>query len=363
MSAQFTSGTVNFSSLGTAGCGAELVCWAGNLNLIKMTSAEPSRKTAYGRDIAVRVVWQKLGMDLSFRAIAKRLQIGVGSAYRLYRRYIETSEFSPPKRSSRPGVRKLDELHELYIIGLLMVNPGLYLAEICQKIKAATGVSVSGATVCRILQRNGYTRKKIAHIAKQRCVSYRGAFMAQIMHYPSSYLVWIDETGSDHRDHIRKFGYQIRGLPPVYRRLVYRGVRISAIAAISSEGLITHELLTGTTNGEIFLDFLRGSLIPSMQSFPATRSVVIMDNCSIHHVQQVKQLLEAAGILLIFLPPYSPDYNPCEEMFSYIKYYLKDHDELLQSMDTRSCKHVLHSAFESITESQCKNWISHAGYN
>ncbi len=176
-------------------------------------------------------------------------------------------------------------------------------------------------------------------------------------------IIIIDETGSDRRDHIRKFGYQIRGLTPTYHRFFCRGSHISSIAAISSEGLLTYETLTGTTNGDKFLDFVRGSLIPCMHSFPETRSVVIMDNCSIHHIQEVKEEFEAAGIVLIFLPPYSPDYNPCEEMFSYIKYYLKDHDEILQSMNTQSCIHVLHSAFASVTKLQCKNWIAHAGYN
>ena len=85
-----------------------------------------------------------------------------------------------------------------------------------------------------------------------------------------------------------------------------------------------------------------------------------MDNCAIHHVQQVQQEFESAGIMVIFLPPYSPDYNPCEEMFSYIKYYLKDHDEILQSISDP--KEIIKSAFESVTASHCNKWITHSGY-
>lgn len=328
-----------------------------------MTSAEPARTVAYTKDIAVRVVWQRLGMNMSFRDIARRLQIGVGTAFRLYKRFVATGELSPPQRACRPDARKLDEYHELYIMSLLIDNPGLYLSEICLAIKDATGVIVSGSTVCRVLQRNGYTRKKITQVAKQRCVEYRGAFMAEIIDYPGDFFVWLDETGSDKRDHIRKFGYQIRGLPPVYHRYLVRGTRLSTISALSSEGLITHEIMTGTTNGDKFYDFLRGNLIPCMQSFPAPRSILVMDNCSIHHVQIIKDLLQSCGILAIFLPPYSPDYNPCEEMFSYIKYYLKDHDELLNPTSSiQLFRQVLNSAFLSVTESQCKQWISHAGY-
>ena len=60
-----------------------------------------------------------------------------------------------------------------------------------------------------------------------------------------------------------------------------------------------------------------------MQPFDGenTWSILVLDNCSVHHVQEVSKLLDEAGILHFFLPPYSPDFNPAEEMFSYIKYY------------------------------------------
>ena len=68
-------------------------------------------------------------------------------------------------------------------------------------------------------------------------------------------------------------------------------------------------------NGERFEDFLRTTLLPFLQSFNWINhhSVVIMDNASIHHIQGVVDLIEnQAGAKLFFLPPYSPDLNPCE---------------------------------------------------
>ena len=58
----------------------------------------------------------------------------------------------------------------------------------------------------------------------------------------------------------------------------------------------------------------------------ATKSIAILDNCSIHHVYEAKQEFEDAGILLLFLPPYSPDLNPTEHI---VKYYLRDHDDII----------------------------------
>ena len=80
-----------------------------------MTSAEPARTMAYSTDIGWRIVWQRIGMGLSFRDIADRLQISVSTAHRLYMRFEQTGEVAPLKPQIRPGSRKLDEYHELYI--------------------------------------------------------------------------------------------------------------------------------------------------------------------------------------------------------------------------------------------------------
>lgn len=321
---------------------------------------EPGRTAPYSPDIGWRVIWQRIGMGMSFRSIAQRLQIGVGTAHRLFKRFEERGDVDPLKRSKRPDNRKLDNLHELYILGLVLQNPSLYLNEICQRIQEATSVTVSASCVCRALHRNGFTRKKISQIAKQRCAEFRGDFMAQILEYPRDFLVFLDETGSDNRDHIRKFGYSLRGETPIYHRFLVRGTRISTVTALSSEGIIDYQFTTGTVNGDKFIDFVRGNLIPNMQPYPASNSILIMDNCAIHHVSEIKEMLESAGILVIFLPPYSPDYNPAELLFSYIKYYLKDHDEVMQcGIDPL---HILTAAFQSVTVSHCNAWISECGY-
>ena len=104
--------------------------------------------------------------------------------------------------------------------------------------------------------------------------------------------MWVDETGSDAKNHIRKFSYTLRGQTPIYHRFVARGKRISAIASITScKGLVGVELTTGSVNSGRFLEFVRGTLIPEMQPFDGSRrrSIVIMDNCSIHHAQLVKR--------------------------------------------------------------------------
>ena len=186
--------------------------------------------------------------------------------------------------------------------------------------------------------------------------------MTEVLPYDPEYFVWVDETGSDARSHIRKFNLALCGQTPVYHMFLALGKRISAIAAISCEGLVGVELTTGNVNGEKFLEFVHGTLIPEMEPFDGTKrkSIVVLDNCSIHHARLVKDALQDAGILVIYLPPYSPDLNPIEQAFSYIKYYLKEHDELLQVVTQPTA--IIQAAFDSITAKQCQGWIKHSGY-
>lgn len=326
-------------------------------------SAEPGRKRAYSTDIRLRIVYQRIGMGLTFNTIARHLNVATSTVHRIFKQFELNGDIvAASPRSHRPEIRLLDERCELIVIGLILESPTLYLHEVCQQIQEITSLSVSQATICRLLQRYGLTRKKVKQVALQRCYMLRGAFMAQCSLFSREQLVWLDETGSNSKDHIRRFGYAIRGTTPVSHRLLIRGKRVNAIAALASDGIIAVDTVVGTVDGQTFFDFLRGTLIPRMRAFNGSNpnSVIIMDNCSIHHIQEVKQLLNQAGILALFLPPYSPDLNPIEEAFNYVKSYLRKHDILLQSgapMPT-----IVEAAFESITINQCNSWITDSGY-
>ena len=82
----------------------------------------------------------------------------------------------------------------------------------------------------------------------------------------------------------------------------------------------THSGLTKATKWDDFFDFIRGTLIPHMGPFDGVspHSILIMDNCSVHHVNKVRKLLQQAGFFMLFLPPNSPNLNPLEKAFSYI---------------------------------------------
>jgi hypothetical protein len=172
-----------------------------------------------------------------------------------------------PTVSNRDSIRKLSQHDELIIVGLLLQldDPSLCMSEICQKISMFARLEVSPATICRVIHRNGFTRKKLQQIALQRSVEYRGQFFAEAQFYDIKQFVWVDETGSDDRNRRRKFGYSLRGEPPDCHRLLFRGRRVSAIAAMSTDGVVAYDLVHGNVNGERFIQFLQGKLVPVSQ--------------------------------------------------------------------------------------------------
>ena len=108
-----------------------------------------------------------------------------------------------------------------------------------QKVYDYTNEVILPATVCNVMHKHGITRKKIQHIALQRNASHHGAYIAEILVYKSNMLVFADETGKDGRDCLRRFGYALKGQTPQCSLHLRRGTRTSAIAAISTTGVVS----------------------------------------------------------------------------------------------------------------------------
>ena len=234
----------------------------------------------------------------------------------------------------------------------------MYLSELCQELLETTGVAAAPPTICCLLKLYGITRKQIRQVALQRNDALRGAFMDHCSLFDPGMFVWIDETGSDAKTNIRKYGYALRGVTPVNHRILSRSHRVNAMAAFSMSSVVAVEFTTTTVNTQVFFDYIRGSIVPNMHPFNGTnaKSIAIMDNLSVHRTTEVVDLFRQAGIMLM----YSPDLNPAEEAFSYVKNYLRKHDSLLQVVPDP--KDVIVLAFKSITTEHCTAWASHSGY-
>ena len=161
------------------------------------------------------------------------------------------------------------------------------------------------------------------------------------------------------RDSLRKYGYSVRGRPAISQKLSFRGQRLSAMVVMTNSGILNYKLTPSTVDADEFKTFAE-DLLPQLMEFNGvnSHSVIILDNCAIHHVEDVVQLFNEVGVMVHFLPPYSPDYNPIEEAFSKVKTVLKCMQDSMHStlIDLETC---IAAAIASISSDDCQQYVRH----
>lgn len=126
-------------------------------------------------------------------------------------------------------------------------------------------------------------------------------------------------------------------------------------AGLRLDGMMAPMLLDGPMHGDAFRAYVRYVLIPELKA----GDVVVMDNLPAHKVSGVRDAIEAAGASLLYLPPYSPDFNPIEMAFSKLK-------ALLRKAAARTMDALWATAAEAIEQFQpneCINYFAAAGYD
>ena len=127
------------------------------------------------------------------------------------------------------------------------------------------------------------------------------------------------------------------------------------LAALRQDKLTAPCVVDGAINGETFLAYVEQSLVPTL----SPGDIVIMDNLSSHKVVGVRQAIEAAGATLLYLPPYSPDLNPIEQLFAKLK-------ALLRTAAARTFEALIQAiaaALNAFTPGECANYFANAGYS
>jgi transposase len=101
-----------------------------------------------------------------------------------------------------------------------------------------------------------------------------------------------------------------------------REQRWQILLAYTQDGIILARVFQGSTDSAVFEDFVE-QLLPLCGRWPEPKSVLVMDNATIHYTERVEEMCRDAGVKLVYLPPYSPDLNPIEEFFTELKAFVK----------------------------------------
>ncbi len=107
-------------------------------------------------------------------------------------------------------------------------------------------------------------------------------------------------------------------------------------------------------NGEAFRTYLREVLAPTLEP----GDTVVMDNLSAHKVKGVREIIEATGARILYLPPYSPDLNPIEQMFAKLKAMLRKAAERSVDGIIKAIGHII----DTIDPDECRNYLKNSGY-
>ena len=229
------------------------------------SSCEPGRRRAYGADLRWRMVWQRAVLGYTLQRVAANLCVDPSTVARISKQFEQTGTVCKKKYSSVGKMRKLSKPVQFAILHLVLKKPGIYLWEIQQEIFWVFGVCISASSLCTFLRKSNFRRKKMQHVASQQDHELRSIFLLEVSIYVSKFLIFIDETGCDRRNTLRKYGYGLRGKPVRCHKLLVRGERISVIAAMTVEGILELKVVHGTVDGDTFCSFIHKELANDVQ--------------------------------------------------------------------------------------------------
>lgn len=167
-------------------------------------------------------------------------------------------------------------------------------------------------------------------------------------------MVFVDECGT-HTSMTRLRARAPKGERAYGRVPRNRGRNTTLLASMDHEGMGPSMAVVGSTTKAVFETYVERVLAPSLRP----GRVVVMDNLGAHRGGRVRELVEARGCSLLFLPPYSPDFSPIEEAFSKIK-------ALLRRAAARTRGALLEAigrAIGAVTARDARGWFAHCGYS
>jgi transposase len=166
-------------------------------------------------------------------------------------------------------------------------------------------------------------------------------------------LVFVDEMGV-HTSLAPLYGYSPKGERVRLGVPRNRGENTTFLASITLGGMGETMAIEGSTNREVFEAYVEHALAPTLQA----GQVMIMDNLSAHKPARVKELIESRGGELIYLPAYSPDFNPIEEAFSKIKGMLREAGARTKD----ALVGALGEALSAVSVQDARGYFEHVGY-
>jgi len=262
----------------------------------------------------------------SFRKVQKILRIGKSTIQRWYNQFNKfTSSHKNISRKSR--ILKFPELKN--DINNVFHHEELKYSSL-HKVQKALGYEKkpSISTIRLALKKGRLSRRRFAKLSRHECNKKSEEFLTRECDFQDNFkhsnldeIVCIDETGFSSIGNAC-YGYFPMGKQPKYKRFEKR-FRKSVCMAITPNQIVNVESQDTPYNGSSFYDFIENTILNLITNGNVPK-YFLMDNVSFHRSKRVQELLDLNNIKTLFIPPYSPQYNPIEQVFSRLKREYKE---------------------------------------
>jgi transposase len=166
-------------------------------------------------------------------------------------------------------------------------------------------------------------------------------------------LVFIDETGTNTKM-ARLYGRSKHGQRVIGRVPWGHWKTVTFVAGLRQDAITAPFVIDCAMNAAIFVEYIRQCLVPTLEP----GDIVVMDNLPAHKVEDVREIIEAAGAKLRYLPPYSPDLNPIEQSFAKVKALLRK----AQERTVPALYERIGKVIDLVSSAECRNYFRNSGY-
>lgn len=310
----------------------------------------------YSQDLRERIVADLQSRAYTQSEVAEKYAVSLSFVEKLWRRQRATGQCAALAHAGG-GVRVLARF-ESWLRASVARQPDVPLAELRARLrKRKRHVTVSVSMLCREFQRLGLPRKKKALYDSQRDTprvqNLRRTYWRRVARAMASKFRFLDESGL-HLGMTSLYGRAAPGERVVESTPDYSGPHYTIIATLSLQGIQAPLIFKGALTGDIFEAYVCVQLLPTLKP----GDVVVLDNLSAHKRAHVSTLIEACGARLLFLSPYSADFNPIELCWAKVKQALR----VAKARSLAKLVEALADALRAVTPQDALAWFQHCGY-
>ncbi len=301
-----------------------------------------------------KIIIQDREDGMEIKAISQALRVSESAIHSLLRRKRETGSIEPSYQGNCGRPSKVTEEQRKEMEELVREQPDVTLEEIREKLE----LPIKKSQISNLLHEMGFRfKKKMIHASEQKrpdVVKQREDWEEQQKEMDSKKLVFLDESGLN-IDMTRRYG-RAKGQERVHDYApLNKSQTLTMLSSVRLDGTMAMFHFPGALTGEIFLKYLKEALVPTLQK----GDIVVLDNLSCHKVSGVREAIEGAGASVLYLPPYSPDFNPIELLWSKLK-------AIFRALKLRSFEllsSAIPVALDALSLSDIAAWFRHAGYS